>query len=81
MVNFYNHFILHAAPIMPLLYEALRGSKVKQEVNWLPERILLFKKAKTVLSCAAMLEHPSPAASILLTTGSSNYTVGALSEQ
>jgi len=39
MDNFYNHFIPRAAHIMYPLYEALKGKKGNQDIDWTPERL------------------------------------------
>lgn len=81
MVNFYNRFIPRAAHIMRPLYEALRGKKPSDDVQWVPEREDAFKEAKTALATAALLVHPSPTAQLALTTDASDYAVGAVCEQ
>ena len=81
MINFYNRFIPHAAHIMQPLYDALKGTKDSDDVDWSPERLQAFEDAKAALARAAMLAHPSPAAPIALTTDASDYAVGAVCEQ
>lgn len=81
MVNFYNRFIPQAAHLMHPLYEALKGKRGNQEVDWTPERVRAFDSAKKALAGAAMLAHPSPAAPVALTTDASDYAVGAVCEQ
>ena len=41
MINFYNRFIPHAAHIMQPLYEALKGTKDSDDVDWSPELSLI----------------------------------------
>lgn len=81
MVNFYNRFIPRAAHLMHPLYEALRGKKGNQELEWTPERVRAFEEAKMALANAALLAHPSPMAPVALTTDASDYAVGAVCEQ
>ena len=81
MVNFYNRFIPRAAHIMHPLYEALKGKKGNQDIEWTTERLQAFDKAKTALADAALLTHPNPAAPITLTSDASDYAVGAVCEQ
>ena len=81
MVNFYNRFIPRAAHIMYPLYDALKGKKGNQDVEWTPDRLLAFEEAKAALANAALLAHPDPAAPIALTSDASDYAVGAVCEQ
>uniref|UniRef100_A0AAV2LTK4 Gypsy retrotransposon integrase-like protein 1 n=1 Tax=Knipowitschia caucasica TaxID=637954 RepID=A0AAV2LTK4_KNICA len=81
MVNFYNRFIPRAAHIMHSLYDALKGRKGNQDIEWTQERSLAFEEAKTALAEAALLAHPKPSAPIALTTDASDYAVGAVCEQ
>uniref|UniRef100_A0AAV2JZV2 Gypsy retrotransposon integrase-like protein 1 n=1 Tax=Knipowitschia caucasica TaxID=637954 RepID=A0AAV2JZV2_KNICA len=81
MVNFYNRFIPRAAHIMHSLYDALKGKKGNQDIEWTQERSLAFEEAKTALAEAALLAHPKPSAPIALTTDASDYAVGAVCEQ
>ncbi|CAL1568882.1 unnamed protein product [Knipowitschia caucasica] len=81
MINFYNRFIPHAAHLMHPLYDALRGRRGNQVVEWSPERVLAFDRAKTALAEAALLTHPDPTAPVALTTDASDCAVGAVVEQ
>lgn len=81
MVNFYNRFVPRAAHIMHPLYDALKGKKGDQNIEWTPEMSLAFEQAKAALANAALLAHPDPAAPIALTTDASDYAVGAVCEQ
>ena len=81
MVNFYNRFLPHAAHLMRPLYEALRGKKPKDGLDWSPELDKAFGAAKTALANAALLAHPSSTAQVALTTDASDYAVGAVCEQ
>ncbi|KAK7877067.1 hypothetical protein WMY93_032222 [Mugilogobius chulae] len=81
MVNFYNRFIPRAAHLMHPLYEALRGKKRNQEIEWTLERVQAFEDAKKALANAALLAHPCPLAPVALTTDASDYAVGAVCEQ
>lgn len=81
MVNFYNRFIPRAAHIMHPLYDALKGKRGNQDIEWTPERLAAFDRAKAALADAARLAHPDPAAPIALTTDASDYAVGAVCEQ
>ena len=63
------------------LYVALKGKSPNQTIDWTPEREAAFKATKDALSQAAMLAHPSPKASIAITTDASDYAVGAVHEQ
>ena len=81
MVNFYNRFLPHAAQLMRPLYNALRGRKPADLLDWPTEMTAAFDAAKTALANAALLAHPSPAAPVALTTDASDYAVGAVCEQ
>ena len=81
MINFYNRFLPHAAHLMSPLYEALKGKKDNDDVDWTQVRGQAFEDSKAALANAAMLAHPSPAAPIALTTDASDYAVGAVCEQ
>jgi len=63
------------------LYGALKGRKPKHAVDWTPDRVQAFAGTKTALANTTMLAHPSPTASIALTTDASDYAVGAVYEQ
>jgi len=80
MVNFHHCFIPRAAQLMQPLYGALKGSKTKHAADWTPDRVQAFAGTKTALANATMLAHPSPTASIAITTDS-DYALGAVYEQ
>lgn len=81
MVNLYNRFLPHAAKLMRPLYNALRGRRPADELDWSPGMTDAFGAAKTTLANAALLAHPSPTAPVALTTDASDYAVGAVCEQ
>ena len=58
MVNFYNHFLPHAAQLMRLLYDALRGRRPADVLDWSPEMTDAFDAAKTALAYTVLLAHP-----------------------
>lgn len=66
---------------MRLLFEALKGKKPEQEIDWTAEREGAFNNTKAALAQAAMLAHPSHTAPVALTTDASDYAVGAVFEQ
>lgn len=80
MANFYNRFILPAAHLRRPFYDALKSMKAKEDVSWSPERIQAFEVAKAGFTIAALLTHPSAAAPVALTTGASDFGVGAVCE-
>lgn len=81
MVNFYNRFLPHAAQLMRPLYDALRGQRPADVLDWSAGMAAAFDAAKTALANAALLAHPSPTAPVALTTDASDYAVGAVCEQ
>ena len=79
MVNFYRRFLPGIAKILRPLTDALagnpkslHGSEIHQEA---------FEKAKSTLSSAIPLTHPSPSAEVSLVTDASASHVGAVLQQ
>ena len=62
------------------MHEALQG-KPKHAVDWTESRDKAFVATKAALANATMLAHPSPTASIAITSDASDYAVGAVYEQ
>lgn len=79
MVNFYNRFLPRAAHLLQPLYGTLKGKNAN--VDWVPERLWAFCKAKSTLANAALLAHLSPLAQNALTTDASDGAVGTMLEK
>lgn len=73
-----NRFIPHAAHLMRPLYEALRGSCPKDEVDWSQEMDKAFDGAKAALANATLLVHPPPAAPVNLTTDACSPQISSI---
>ncbi|XP_061887077.1 uncharacterized protein LOC133638459 isoform X5 [Entelurus aequoreus] len=81
MINFYNRFLPRAAHLLQPLYGALRNKKASDSLEWSPQRVQAFHRAKSELAEAALLAHPVSAAPVALTTDASDVAVGAVVEQ
>jgi len=83
MLNFYRHFLPHAASNQSPLHAVLSGPKVKgsHPVTWTDTLIAAFKECKASLSQAAVLGHPDPTAPLALVTDASTITMGAILQQ
>ncbi|XP_061902030.1 uncharacterized protein LOC133649214, partial [Entelurus aequoreus] len=81
MINFYNRFLPRAAHLLQPLYGALRNKKASDSLEWSPQRVQAFHRAKSALAEAALLAHPVSAAPVALTTDASDVAVGAVVEQ
>ena len=79
MVNFYRRFLPGIAKILRPLTDALAGNQ--QLLNWSESHQESFKKAKSALSSAVPLTHPSPSAEVSLVTDASASHVGAVLQQ
>ena len=81
MVNFYNRFLPHGAQLMRPLYNALRGRRPANVLDWSAGDDGCIRCCQNALTNAALLAHPTPTAPVALTTDASDYTVGAVCEQ
>lgn len=81
MVNFYNRYIPRINIIMSPLFAAMAGRKKQEQIQWSPELESAFNAAKSALSSAALLSHPSLDAPTALTTDASDLGMGAVLEQ
>jgi cleavage and polyadenylation specificity factor subunit 1 len=79
MLNFYRRFIPQAASIQAALHAELAGCKVKgsQPVSWTSTMVQAFEDCKASLSCATLLAHPDPSATLALFTDASDIAIGA----
>ena len=79
MVNFYRRFLPGIAKILRPLTDALAGNP--KSLNWSETHQESFEKAKSALSSAVPLTHPSPSAKVSLVTDASASHVGAVLQQ
>ena len=77
MINFYRKFLPNGAA----LYEAVKGTHKKTQLNWTSDMQTAFNAAKCSLSASATLAHPLPNSTIALTTDASDIGIGACLEQ
>ena len=66
---------------MKPLYEAVKGTHKKTQLNWTSDMQTAFNAAKCSLSASATLAHPLPNSTIALTTDASDISIGACLEQ
>jgi len=80
MINFYRHFLPGIARTLRPFTDALAGNP--PVLNWSQElQDASFDRAKSTLSSAMSLTHPSPSAEVSLITDASNTHVGAALQQ
>ena len=79
MINFYRRFLPGIARTLRPLTDALAGNP--RVLNWSQELQDAFDRAKSALSSAVSLTHPSPSAEVSLVTDASNTHVGAALQQ
>ncbi len=70
MINFYRRFLPGIARTLRPLTDALAGNP--WVLNWSQELQDAFDRAKSALSSAVSLTHPSPSAEVSLVTDASN---------
>ena len=81
MINFYRKFLPNGAALLKPLYEAVKGTHKKTQLNWTSNMRTAFNAAKCSLSSSATLAHPLPNSTIALTTDASDIGIGACLEQ
>ena len=81
MINFYRKFLPNGAALLKPLYEAVKGTHKKTQLNWTSDMQTAFNAAKCSLSASATLAHPLPNSTIALTTDASDIGIGACLEQ
>jgi len=79
MINFYRRFLPRIARTLGPLTDALAGNP--RVLNWSQELQDGFDRAKSALSSAVSLAHPSPSTEVSLITDASNTHVGAALQQ
>ena len=79
MINFYQRFLPGIARTLRPLTDALAGNP--RVLNWSQELQDAFDRAKSALSSAVSLTHPSPSTGVSLVTYASNTHVGAALQQ
>ena len=82
LLNFYRKFIPAAAQLLAPLTEVLKGAPSGQlKIQWSAAMLAAFSAAKSALSSAAELAHPSSGAELALVTDASATHVGAALHQ
>lgn len=81
MINFYHRFIPNAASILRPLYSSMKGHPQSHKLVWTMEMSDAINNAKSALSHATLLAHPSTNVPIALTCDASDNGVGAVFEQ
>ena len=81
MINFYRKFLPNGAALLKPLYEAVKGTHKKTQLNWTSDMQTAFNAAKCSLSVSTTLAHPLPNSTIALTTDASDIDIGACLEQ
>lgn len=84
IMNFHRHSISHAAELQAPLNNLLKGTKKKKDkslIPWNSDAENAFNACKNSLASAAMMNYPSPAARMTLTTDASDVAIGASLEQ
>ena len=81
MINFHRKFLPNGAALLKPLYEAVKGTHKKTQLNWTSDMQTAFNAAKCSLSASATLAHPLPNSTIALTTDASDIGIGACLEQ
>jgi hypothetical protein len=79
LFNYYRHFIPAAARIVKPLTDALQGGlKPQYKLQWSSEMSATFQAARSAVSAAMLLAHPSPAAELTLLTDAPGSHLGAV---
>ena len=84
MLNYYRRFVPHAAQILSPLFELVNKYPPKKKnlaLHWDHVTNESFEKAKLLLAQETLLVHPSPDATLTLSTDASNIAVGAVLHQ
>jgi hypothetical protein len=82
LFNYYRRFVPAAARIVRPLTDALKaGLRPQAHLVWTDSMLAAFKAARTAVSTATLLAHPSPAAELALITDASGSHVGAVLQQ
>jgi transposase InsO family protein len=82
LYNYYRRFVPAAARLLKPLTDALQGGlKPSSKLEWTSAMDAAFSAAKSALSAATLLDHPSPAAELMLVTDASGTHVGAVLQQ
>ena len=81
LVNFYHHFLPHAAELMQPLHSLLSGKDKSQPLIWTDTAVAAFNATKAALAKASLLVYPSPDAPTCLMTDASDTAVGAVLQQ
>ena len=79
MVNYYHSLLLNIAATMAPLYAALTGKP--KTLSWGPAQATAFDAANQALSSTACLKFPTPCLPLVLSTDTSDISIGAVLEQ
>jgi RNase H-like domain found in reverse transcriptase len=82
LYNYYRHFVPATAQLLKPLADALQGClKPHARLEWTADLLAAFNVARAAISEATLLDHPSPAADLMLITDASSSHVGAVLQQ
>ena len=81
MLNFYRHFVPHAAAILTPLYALVNVKDSEFDAAWIALHEDHFQRSKMVLASATGLAHPSVTAEMSINTDASDTAVGAVLQQ
>jgi hypothetical protein len=82
LFNYYRRLVPAAARIVRLLTDALKGGlRPQSRLVWLGDMTAAFETARTAVSMATRLAHPSPAVELVLIPDASGSHVGAVLQQ
>uniref|UniRef100_A0A5S6Q5H5 RNA-directed DNA polymerase n=1 Tax=Trichuris muris TaxID=70415 RepID=A0A5S6Q5H5_TRIMR len=79
MINFYRRFLPNAAITLQPLDQLV--ATTRSSVTWTPQANDAFKRAKSILARATLLEHPEPSAQLALMVDASDVGIGAVLQQ
>ena len=76
MISFYRKFLpINGAALLKRLYEAVKGTHKKTQLNWTSDMQTAFNAAKCSLSASATLALPLPNSTIALTADASDWSM------
>jgi Reverse transcriptase (RNA-dependent DNA polymerase)/RNase H-like domain found in reverse transcriptase len=82
LYNYYRRFVPAEARLLKPLTDALQGGlRPNSKLVWSSDMDTAFAAAKLAISAATLLDHPSPAAELMLVTDASGTHVGAVLQQ
>ena len=82
LINFYHHFLPHAAELLRPLNDLLKGlTKATKILAWTDEAQGAFRAAKEALANATLLAHPLPTAPLAIMSDASDTAIGTVLQQ